>query len=205
VTSGQFAELLGHPGVEEQVELRSTFGFLAFHGGSLEEGTDQIAARAAVEAGASLYAVRQPPELRWHLPSRLVRPEESAALASFVAHVDAAVAIHGYGRAGRWTTVLVGGRNRPLAGHVAGHLRAALPGYEVVDDLGDTPAELRGVHPDNPVNRCTHPSGGVQLELPPRVRGMGPFWSDHPAGEPVPHAEALVDGLAASARAWTTG
>ena len=48
-----FDELLAHPGVEESVELRSRFGFMAFHGGSLELGTDQIA-RAAARAGRRL-------------------------------------------------------------------------------------------------------------------------------------------------------
>jgi phage replication-related protein YjqB (UPF0714/DUF867 family) len=33
------------------------------------------------------------------------------------------------------------------------------------------PAHLRGMHPNNPVNRVA--SGGVQLELPPRVRRPG--------------------------------
>ena len=37
---GRFAELLAHDGVEEDLELRSPFGFMAFHGGNLEEGTD---------------------------------------------------------------------------------------------------------------------------------------------------------------------
>ena len=40
--------LLAHPDVEEVSELRSTFGFMAFHGGGLEEQTDVIA-RAAAE------------------------------------------------------------------------------------------------------------------------------------------------------------
>ena len=202
MTSGQFAELLASPGVEEELALRSRFGFLAFHGGSLEERTDVVAARAAELAGASLYAVRQPPDLRWHLPSRLVRPEESHALAQFLDHVDACVAVHGYGRPEMWTTLLLGGRNRPLAAHVAARLRPALPQYAVVDDLEAMPPDLRGVHPDNPVNRCRGGSAGVQLELPPRVRGMGPHWAEHPAGAPVPHTEALVDALAVAASTW---
>ena len=37
-----------------------------------------------------------------------------------VEDVDVAVAVHGYGRAGRFTTLLLGGRNRALAAHVAG-------------------------------------------------------------------------------------
>ncbi len=67
----------------------------------------------------------------------------------------------------------------------------------MVDDLEEIPRDLRGVHPRNPVNGCR--LGGVQLELPPRVRSHGPFWADLPEGEPIPHTAGLVDGLAAAA------
>jgi phage replication-related protein YjqB (UPF0714/DUF867 family) len=162
-------ELLDHPGVEEQCELRSRFGLLAFHGGSLERGTDAIAVAAAESAAASLYVVRQPPDLRWHVPSSAFDPAESPALAAFVDHVDVAVAIHGYGRAGMWTTLLLGGRNRPLAARLGAALRTGLGAdFTVVDDLPTIPRRLRGLHPQNPVNL---PRGeGVQVELPPRVR-----------------------------------
>ena len=198
---GRFAELLAHDGVEEDLVLRSTFGFMAFHGGNLEAGTDLVATAAAEASGASLYAVRQPPTLRWHVPSIEVDPAESSALATFVAHVDVAVAIHGFGRAGLWTTLLLGGTNRLLAAHVATHLRASLDdGYVVVDDLDEIPRDLRGVHARNPVNACR--LGGVQLELPPRVRSHGPYWADLPAGAPVPHTADLVRGLSSAASAW---
>ena len=114
-----FDELLAHPGVEEIVELRSTFGFMAYHGGSLEEVTDVVATAAAEQAGASLYAVLQPAGFRWHIPSTEVRPEQSQALAEFLDHVEVVVTVHGYGREGMWTTLLVGGQNRTLADHVA--------------------------------------------------------------------------------------
>ena len=193
-----FAELLRQPGVEEVLELRSSFGFLAFHGGSLEEETDMIARGAAARAGASLYAVLQPAELRWHVPSADVDPGASDALSRFLDHVEVAVALHGYGRAGWWTTLLAGGSNRALAGEVRRRVEAALPGYEVVDDLSAIPRALRGMHPDNPVNRPRH--GGVQLELPPRVRGLGPYWDERPH-EPRPTA-ALVEALGSVAEAW---
>jgi phage replication-related protein YjqB (UPF0714/DUF867 family) len=162
-------ELLDHPGVEEQCELRSRFGLLAFHGGSLERGTDAIADAAAERAGASLYVVRQPPDLRWHVPSTAFDPADSPALAAFLDHVDVAVAIHGYGRTGMWTTLLLGGRNRLLAARLGAALRTGLgDGFTVADDLAAIPQRLRGLHPRNPVNL---PRGeGVQVELPPRVR-----------------------------------
>jgi phage replication-related protein YjqB (UPF0714/DUF867 family) len=190
-----FAELLAHEGVEEVCELRSSFGLMAFHGGNLEAGTDQIAMAAASRAGASLYAVLQPPGLRWHVPSTAIRPDESASLAAFIEHVDVAVAVHGYGAEGFWTTLLLGGRNRVLACHVGAALRAELAphGYDVIDDLDAIPSRLRGVHRHNPVNLPR--GGGVQLELPPRVRGTSPMSKPE-------YTEALIAGLAAAASTW---
>ena len=62
-------ELLAHDGVEEHLVVASRVGFLALHGGSLERETDRIAREAAERSGASLYAVCQPDDLRWHVPS----------------------------------------------------------------------------------------------------------------------------------------
>ena len=39
---------------------------------------------------------------------------------------------------------------------------------------------------------------GVQIELPPRIRGNGPFWHGWDGGWPTPHTEDLVDGLVAA-------
>ncbi len=64
-------------------------------------------------------------------------------------------------------------------------------GYTVIDELDDIPTALRGVHPRNPVN--LPPAKGVQLELPPRVRGTTPFSKPE-------HTEALIDGLVDAVR-----
>jgi len=186
------AELLAHAGVEEHLELRSTVGFLALHGGSLERETDRIAREASAAAGASLYALCQPDDLRWHIPSVQMDPAESPALGRFLDHVDVVLSVHGFGRDGLFTSLLLGGGDRERAGLVAGHLRTALPGYTVVDDLAAIPKPLRGLHADNPVNRT--PGGGVQIELPPRIRLQGP--NADPAAR-----QALVEGLTAAALA----
>ena len=196
-----FDELLALPGVEEVVELRSRFGFMAFHGGSLEEGTDVVAAAAAARAGASLYAVLQPPGLRWHVPSTSVSPDHSPQLARFLDHVEVVVTLHGYGRAGYWTTLLLGGTNRELAEHLAARLRPALAGYEIATDLDRIPRHLRGLHPDNPVNLPVR--AGVQVELPPRVRGTAPSQRNGSA-PPGPTAE-LIEALAQAALDWRVG
>ncbi len=165
-----FAKLLAEPGVEERVELHSPCGFMALHGGGLERGTAEIASAAASAAGASLYTVVQPDGLDWHIPSPQIDPDESDALRAFLEHVDVVVSVHGYGYAddARLNALLLGGSHRELAGIAAAALRDVLPAYRVIDDLDAMPARMRGVHPRNPVNRTR--GGGVQLELPPRIR-----------------------------------
>jgi phage replication-related protein YjqB (UPF0714/DUF867 family) len=192
-----FDELLATPGVQEVCTLRSRFGFMAFHGGSLEAVTDVIADRAAEASGASYYGVLQPPEMRWHLPSTAFDPALSPVLAEFLDHVDVVVTVHGYGRVGLWTSLLIGGGNRELAGHVARHVGDALPHYRMVTDLDAIPGGLRGLHPDNPVNRPR--GGGVQVELPPRVRGQAPVSPPPGADGLTPDTRALIAGLAACA------
>jgi phage replication-related protein YjqB (UPF0714/DUF867 family) len=186
--------------VEERCVLRSNFGFLALHGG-LEQATAELATAAAASAGASLYAVVQPDDLRWHVPSNRFELAASPLLAGFCAHVDFVVSLHGYGGLrgsdDRWTTVLVGGGDRRLAALVGGRLRAALPQYTWLDDLERIPSHLRGVHPDNPVNRTR--AGGVQLELPPRVRGFGRFWADFAGPGLPPHTARFLAELVAIA------
>jgi phage replication-related protein YjqB (UPF0714/DUF867 family) len=184
--------------VIEASELRSRFGFLAIHGGGLEEMTDVIAERAAKEADASVYLLRHPDRYPHHLPSARYDPDESPRLAEFLDHVDIAVSLHGYGRIGRPTQLLAGGRNRALAAHLARHIR--LTGYQVVTDIGDIPKELRGLHPNNPVNRVR--GSGTQLELSARIRGISPR-SPLPGADGLsPVTTALVRALADAARSW---
>ncbi len=179
--------------MEELSSLGSTTGVMAYHGGNLEVGTDLIATAVAERIGGSSYVVTQPDSLRWHIPSKAFRPQESPQLAAFVDHVDRVVTIHGYGRRSMFTTVLLGGRNRDLAARIGTNLRGALPCYEVIDRLDDIPSALRGVHAENPVNLPSE--DGVQIELPPRVRGNGPFWNGWDGGWPSPHTADLIDGL----------
>lgn len=196
--------LLSVDGVEESVTLAGRIGLMAFHGGALERMTDVIVEEAAARCGASTYLIRQPEHHREHLPSHVYSPEHSAALAQFVEHVDVAIAVHGYGRRGQYFTLLAGGANRALAAHLAGCIEPRLPDYHVECDVALIPRELRGLHPQNPVNLPR--DGGVQLELPPRVRGLGPFWGELEGAPGLrPHTEALVEGIAAAVRSWTGG
>lgn len=192
------SELLADSAVFEESTLRSRFGFMAIHGGGLEQMTDVIAERAADAAGASVYLVRHPKDYPHHLPSALYRPEESERLAEFLDHVDVVISLHGYGRLGRSTQMLAGGGNRALAEHVANHFD--VPGYHVITDLEQMPRELRGLHPDNPVNRVR--GGGAQLELSPRLRGISPRSAPADEDRLSPPTSALIRGLVAAAHSW---
>lgn len=194
-----FAELLEMDGVREELSLRSTFGFMAFHGGGLEAFTDIVAREAAAQSNASYYGVIHPDGDPPHLPSTRFQPDESPTMQSFVEHVDVVVTIHGFGRRGLFSSLLLGGTNRPLAKHLTALLQPRLPAYNLIDDVDDIPKHLRGLHPKNPVNLPKH--GGVQIELPPRVRGSSPMWWDWEGGL-TPHTESLIEGLAEGARSW---
>jgi phage replication-related protein YjqB (UPF0714/DUF867 family) len=186
------AELLTLPGMREECVLRSTVGFMALHGGSQDRGTDQIARRSAELAGASYYAIVQPPGLRVHLTSRLHDPEQSPRLQAFLGHVVIAISVHGFGRDGfaiwfdpdrglmidPYGPALRGRQTGPLRGIIVGGLNTQLlaaarrllhgrfAGYHVADE------RVRlGFHPDNPVNLPS--AHGVQVELPPGLRGIG--------------------------------
>jgi phage replication-related protein YjqB (UPF0714/DUF867 family) len=190
-----FVELLAHPDVTEEQVLGSPVGFLALHGG-LEPGTAEIAVAAAERAGASWYVIRQPDDLKQHVPSHEHDPAHAPLLAGFLDHVQVVISVHGYwGHAD--DALLVGGRDRTLASALGARLRAALPDYRVVDDLEAIPRPLRGVDPRNPVNRV---GGGVQVELPHPVRAIGPYGRGALGARHRSHAEALVDALAAFAR-----
>lgn len=188
------AELLALPGVEEVCELRSAVGFMALHGGSQDRGTHEIASRAAERSGASYYAIVQPRDLRVHLTSRRHDPEQSESMRAFLDHVEVAVSVHGFGRdsfsisvqpghqlviepygparrgsqTGPLRGIIVGGLNAPLVDEACRLLRDRLPGYHA----GSERVRL-GFHPRNPVNLPA--AHGVQIELPPALRGIGDF------------------------------
>ena len=187
------AELLATEGVCELVELRDRrVGFLALHGGSLERLTDVVARRSALASGSSFYGVVQPPSFRWHVPSVRFDPAESAKLDAFLAHTGLAISVHGYGRDLLSMDVdlppgarspdlqrcvdtdafLVGGLNRAAAAVVADVLGEAFPEHPVRDELSAIPEHLRGTNARNPVNLTR--AAGVQVEIPPDPRGLGP-------------------------------
>ena len=101
------------------------------------------------------------------MPSVAFDAAASPALAAFVGHVDVVVAVHGYGRIDMWTTLLLGGQTRPGRPIGCGAAGSLGGGFTIVDDLRPShrAAGSASPQPGEPASR-----GGVQLELPPRVR-----------------------------------
>ncbi len=206
------AELLTLPGVREECVLRSAVGFMALHGGSQDRGTDQIASRAAEEVGASYYSVVQPVGLRVHLTSRRHKPEHSVLLRAFLQHVDISISVHGYGRDGfavwidperglmiePYGPAIRGNQSGPLRGIIVGGLNEDLLGvarqllHDRFADYHVANGRVRlGFHPDNPVNLPS--ARGIQVELPPGLRGIGEFGE-----EPVPRDAGVVTEMVAA-------
>ena len=93
-----------------------------------DAGRQSILGHSMGGHGALTVALRHPDRYPHHLPSVLFDPGESSRLAEFLKHVDVAVSLHGYGRIGRSTQLLAGGRNRALAAHLARRPRDRGPG-----------------------------------------------------------------------------
>ena len=175
-------------------------------------GRTKLPTRAAEQSRASYYAIVQPSGLRVHLTSRLHAPDHSETLRSFLQHVEIAISVHGFGRdgfsvwvdperglvvepygpalRGRQTGplrgIIVGGRNGDMLDAARRLLRDRFAGYHVADE------RVRlGFHPDNPVNLPS--AHGVQIELPPGLRGIGDF-----GDQLVPSVDGLVTQVVAA-------
>lgn len=159
------SELIATEGVEEVHRRGGPLGVMAIHAG-LEEGTYHIADVVSRMTGSALYAVVQPQELWWHVPSIRYDPADSAVLAGFLDSIHAAISLHGYGEPGLEDTALLGGRNRDFALAIERELGSR--GIKAVARLEDIPRRLRGTHRRNPVNLPAQ--SGVQVELPMSLR-----------------------------------
>lgn len=214
----RLGELIEHPLVHEECELRSVVGFIALHGGSQDRGSDHIAREAARRSGASFYAVVQPPTLRVHIPSHRHDPAESDHFTRFLGRVHVVISVHGFGRdslrllpdpalgilvepygpelkAGQRAPhrgAILGGRNRALAARARFHLERRLPDFRFVDEEQSL-GPLAGRHRANPVNLPEH--AGVQVELPPALRGIGPLGATLVPDTADPAVGLVIDAL----------
>ena len=125
-------------------------------------------------------------------------PRSPTRLAEFLDHVEVAISLHGYGRLAAAPSCSPAAATAHSPHHLADHID--VPGYHVVTDLDAIPRELRGLHPDNPVNRVR--GGGAQLELSPRLRGTSPRSAPPNEDGLSAPTSALIQGLVAAARSW---
>ena len=179
----------------EELDIRSEIGLMAYHGGTLEKATDAIARETAELCGASYYGLIQTNDDPLHFPSTKLFEYASEYLNIFFQHVRVVITIHGYGREHLFHSVLLGGRNRALASHLASFLKMALPDYSFENDLEQIPKELRGLHPKNPVNIPA--LTGVQVELPPTLRWNREEWgwSDNGGIGRAKHVDDIIVAL----------
>ena len=179
----------------EELEIRSKVGLMAYHGGTLEKATDAIARETAELCDASYYGLIQTNDDPLHFPSTKLFDYGSENLNVFFQHVRVVITIHGYGREHLFHSVLLGGRNRALASHLASFLKMALPDYSFENDLEQIPKELRGLHPKNPVNIPA--LTGVQVELPPTLRWNREEWgwSDNGGIGRAKHVDDIIVSL----------
>jgi phage replication-related protein YjqB (UPF0714/DUF867 family) len=146
------------------------------------------------------------------LSSRRHNPDDSDRLRAFLQHVEIAISVHGFGRDGFALTAdpvggviiepygpaLLGRQSGPLRGIIVGGRHTELldvarrllhdrfTGYHVADE------RVRlGFHPNNPVNLPS--SHGIQVELPPGLRGIGDF-----GDQLVPRADGMVTEVIAA-------
>lgn len=175
------------------LHLGGPIGLLALHG-AVEGGTAELAREVATRTGATLLTFTQPTGPPRHIPS--IRMSPCTPLTAFLTHATLAISLHGHNRRSAPRTIYVGGSNRPAARVLA----TALTGspFTPITTLSDIPHPLRGLHPDNPVNRPR--DGGVQLELPVQARTTHPV----PTDPEVPPGE-VVEGIAAGVRRLLEG
>ena len=166
-----------------------------YHGVTLEKASDAIARETADLCGASYYGLIQTNDDPLHFPSTKLFEYASENLNVFFRHVKIVITIHGYGREHLFHSVLLGGRNRALASHLASFLKMALPDYSFENDLEQIPKELRGLHPKNPVNIPA--LTGVQVELPPTLRWNREEWgwSDNGGIGRAKHVDDIIVAL----------
>ncbi|MFF7385792.1 poly-gamma-glutamate hydrolase family protein [Streptomyces griseoluteus] len=173
------------------LHLGGPVGLLALHG-SVEGGTAELAREVAARTGATLLTFTQPTGPPRHIPSTRMSP--CAPLTAFLTHTTLTVSLHGHNRRSAPRTIYVGGSHRPAARILATALTDSP--FTPVTTLSDIPHPLRGLHPDNPVNRTR--DGGVQLELPVRARTS----ARTPTAPEVP-PQVVVDALVAGVRTLT--
>ncbi len=145
-------------GIDYEIECiirKKDIVVLAIHGGTMEEGTLEIARELAQEVKGTFYAfkcLKEEDPFELHVTSTHYDEELARSL---VNQSDITISFHG--ARGTEREIYIGGRDESLASRVEEFLT---PQFIV----SEPPAHLRGVSPDNIANDNTRHQG-LQLEL----------------------------------------
>ncbi|MDT2046248.1 replication protein [Priestia aryabhattai] len=145
-------------GIDYEIECiirKKDIVVLAIHGGTMEEGTLEIARELAQEVKGTFYAfkcLKEEDPFELHVTSTHYDEELARSL---VNQSDITISFHG--ARGTKREIYIGGRDESLASRVEEFLT---PQFIV----SEPPAHLRGVSPDNIANDNTRHQG-LQLEL----------------------------------------
>jgi len=154
----------------EYTILRGPVGLMAFHGGSIEKGTEEMANYICSKTDCSLYVfsgrLSRDNYEKLHIPSSLLNPTHSEKLSSFMTHITTAIAFHGHRID---DLILVGGLNRSMRKKIVN----ALSEYDAKDAMEENDSSykmVRGESTLNIVNKAREK--GVQIEIPFRLRQL---------------------------------
>lgn len=155
---------------KEYTILRGPVGLMAFHGGAIEMGTEEMANYIRSKTDCSLYVfsgrLSRDNYEKLHIPSSLLNPVHSEKLSSFMMTVHTAIAFHGH-RIDDF--ILVGGLNVALREKIVN----ALSDFKVKDVMGDMSPSYKLVRGESLLNIVNKPQRrGVQVEVPYRLRKL---------------------------------
>lgn len=168
-----FQIALADPGMQEYSELHSNIGIMAFHGGAIEKGTEQIARCIANKTNSSFYIAsgRKPANnLILGIDPTNILQTDSQKLSDFIFSVKTSVSILGHNRDDK---IYIGGLNKELRLKIALQLAKAFPG-RVVSDVSKMSNEFSAISEKNIVNAPIYK--GVQINLPKSLR---PYDNDY--------------------------
>ena len=96
-------------------------------------------------------------------------------LGAFLEHVEVVISVHGYGREGWWTRLLVGGANRELAARAGYNPQAAVSLWQKMEKVagGNEPPKFLSTHP---------PSADRIADLQNQIQKVMPLYQQAKAG-----------------------
>ena len=160
-------ELLKHRFIKEYIWIKDDIAILAFHGGGIEPGTEQICRYIAKKSNSSLYVFSSRKKTgNWdcHISCRKISPCDSANLSEIIDQCKVGIAIHGHAKDNE--DIYVSGINKRLLKLISDNLKIRFDRDSIKTNLDlDLPDDVSYEgEKDHILNHF--PETGVQIELP---------------------------------------